>query len=44
LDGEEVLEDQDIGDADREVLNDRILGIINVFSHIQNNNSQNSLS
>ena len=31
---EEILDDQDIDDHDREVLNDRILGIINVFSHM----------
>lgn len=31
---EDVLDDQDIDDQDREVLNDRILGIINIFQHI----------
>jgi len=42
---EDVLDDQDIDDQDREVLNDRILGIINVFQHIvQSNNSQQQLS
>lgn len=30
-DSEDPLDDQDIDDQDREVLNDRILGIINVF-------------
>lgn len=28
---EDLLDDQDIDDQDREVLNDRILGLINVF-------------
>jgi len=34
LEGDEILEDPDIDDEDREVLNDRILGIINVFQNI----------
>lgn len=38
LEGEEILDNQDLDDADREVLNDRILGIINVFSQMQNSN------
>lgn len=41
---EDPLDDQDIDDQDREVLNDRILGIINVFQHIvHSNNKQSSL-
>lgn len=41
---EDPLDDQDIDDQDREVLNDRILGIINVFQHIvQSNNQQSAL-
>lgn len=42
---DDPLDDQDIDDQDREVLNDRILGIINVFQQIvQSNNQQSSLS
>lgn len=40
---EDPLDDQDIDDQDREVLNDRILGIINVFQHIVQSNNQQSL-
>lgn len=34
---EDLLDDQDIDDQDREVLNDRILGLINVFQQMGNN-------
>ena len=33
---EDLLDDQDIDEQDREVLNDRILGLINVFQNIGN--------
>ena len=39
LEGEEILDNQDLDAADREVLNDRILGIINVFALMQNTNN-----
>lgn len=29
--GEELLDDQDIDNGDREILDDRILGILNIF-------------
>lgn len=42
---QEALDEQGIDDQDREVLNDRILGIINVFQHVvQSNNSQQQLA
>jgi hypothetical protein len=33
MEQEELLDEQDINDGDREVLNDRFLGIIDVFKH-----------
>lgn len=41
---EDLLDDQDIDDQDREVLNDRILGLINVFSNIGNSNQYSQIS
>ena len=38
-----MLDDQDIDDQDREVLNDRILGIINIFQHIVQSNNQQAI-
>ena len=34
------LDEQDIDDDDRQVLNDRILGIINVFQNVVNTNNK----